>query len=276
MEDDPVVFYLKGTFLVFEPEHTMRLRRKRIVGHLVGLSSGPYCISQYAASVVMINQLATFKKLVPYDNVSLEENKSKFALRFSELLDKEKEQFILHRLEELKKRNIPVTPKTMKEFDGRKMRLDISNLPNSEYSTFNSLVMQKEEVLSLFNPNDHKIITFRDLYARGFYVSSGMKFGSDFLVYLGDPVRYHAEYAVRVAENQNGLIDMSTINYREINSFQRLTHTTNKILIFATVSDNSVRYWTLKDREYLTPECENTVFESIDPNLRNQNKFRKN
>ncbi|XP_067402553.1 tRNA-splicing endonuclease subunit Sen34 [Emydura macquarii macquarii] len=35
---------------------------------------------------------------------------------------------------------------------------------------------------------------FRELWGRGYYLSGGNKFGGDFLVYPGDPLRFHAHY----------------------------------------------------------------------------------
>uniref|UniRef100_A0A8D0B667 tRNA-splicing endonuclease subunit Sen34 n=1 Tax=Salvator merianae TaxID=96440 RepID=A0A8D0B667_SALMN len=35
---------------------------------------------------------------------------------------------------------------------------------------------------------------FRNLWERGYYITSGSKFGGDFLVYPGDPMRFHAHY----------------------------------------------------------------------------------
>ncbi|XP_007432205.1 tRNA-splicing endonuclease subunit Sen34 [Python bivittatus] len=35
---------------------------------------------------------------------------------------------------------------------------------------------------------------FRDLWERGYYVTTGSKFGGDFLIYPGDPMRFHAHY----------------------------------------------------------------------------------
>lgn len=35
---------------------------------------------------------------------------------------------------------------------------------------------------------------FRELWDRGYYLSGGSKFGGDFLVYPGDPLRFHAHY----------------------------------------------------------------------------------
>lgn len=37
---------------------------------------------------------------------------------------------------------------------------------------------------------------YRDLWNQGFFLSNGSKFGGDFLVYPGDPSRYHSHYIV--------------------------------------------------------------------------------
>ncbi|XP_069598388.1 tRNA-splicing endonuclease subunit Sen34 [Ranitomeya imitator] len=45
---------------------------------------------------------------------------------------------------------------------------------------------------------------FRDLWQKGYYLTSGGKFGGDFLVYPGDPMRFHAHYiAICFPEDQD-------------------------------------------------------------------------
>lgn len=39
---------------------------------------------------------------------------------------------------------------------------------------------------------------FKDLHDKSFYLTSGTKFGSDFLAYPGDPILFHAHYTVRI------------------------------------------------------------------------------
>ncbi|KZC09901.1 PREDICTED: tRNA-splicing endonuclease subunit Sen34 [Dufourea novaeangliae] len=39
--------------------------------------------------------------------------------------------------------------------------------------------------------------TYKDLWERGYYVTSGEKFGGDFLVYPGDPVMFHSQFIVQ-------------------------------------------------------------------------------
>ena len=38
---------------------------------------------------------------------------------------------------------------------------------------------------------------FLDLHTRGYTMTSGAKFGGDFLAYPGDPLLYHAQFTVR-------------------------------------------------------------------------------
>lgn len=49
-----------------------------------------------------------------------------------------------------------------------------------------------------------KCLVFMDLWDKGYYMTSGEKFGGDFLVYPGDPIRFHSHYiAVCVDFNED-------------------------------------------------------------------------
>ena len=41
-----------------------------------------------------------------------------------------------------------------------------------------------------------RLFTFKDLWNNNYFISEGSKFGGDFLLYVGDPVSYHAKYIV--------------------------------------------------------------------------------
>ncbi|ETW85471.1 hypothetical protein HETIRDRAFT_309297 [Heterobasidion irregulare TC 32-1] len=43
-----------------------------------------------------------------------------------------------------------------------------------------------------------KCEVFRDLWEKGYYMGGGSKFGGDWLVYPGDPLRYHSHFAATV------------------------------------------------------------------------------
>ena len=56
-----------------------------------------------------------------------------------------------------------------------------------------------------------RLLTFRELRKRGFYVTSGDKFGADFLAYPGDPLLFHAKFVVQCVQRKTtstgGLVD---------------------------------------------------------------------
>ncbi len=45
-----------------------------------------------------------------------------------------------------------------------------------------------------------RMAVFKDLHARGYSLTGGSKFGSDFMLYPGDPTLFHAQFCVRIAE----------------------------------------------------------------------------
>ena len=47
-----------------------------------------------------------------------------------------------------------------------------------------------------------RMFTFKDLWSDSYYVYEGSKFVGDFLVYCGDPVKYHAKYIVICLESR--------------------------------------------------------------------------
>lgn len=75
---------------------------------------------------------------------------------------------------------------------------------------------------------------FHDLWCQGFYLTSGIKFGGDFLVYAGDPHLHHAHAIVRcVGEQQlhpGGKFDLVAAT--------RVAASTKKTFVLATL-DNS-------------------------------------
>lgn len=275
----PEVHYSNGAFLLFDMNHALLLRRRRILSQPVAgnPAAGPHCLSPQAARVVASNGLATFKQLKLKQTISTEENKTKHELKLGLYIGGQKELFIAQRLAELKRRNVTPTPRTIGQFDESKTRLPINDTPDLELSTFEINLMRNDDVIRLVDDiSDQKLAyVYDDLYKRGFYVSSGMKFGSNFLAYLDDPVRYHAQYAIRlVPGDELGLVDLNELNFCEINSLQRLTHGANKVPLLVTViladqqrASPKISYWTLKERVYLAPDSKKTDFDPIEPNM---------
>lgn len=73
--------------------------------------------------------------------------------------------------------------------------------------------------------------TYEDLWKRGFFITSGEKFGGDFLVYLGDPIQFHAVYIIRCLDDCN-----QPIHTTEVVAFGRLGTSVKKKAILASLN----------------------------------------
>ncbi|KAI5645410.1 tRNA-splicing endonuclease subunit Sen34 [Phthorimaea operculella] len=82
---------------------------------------------------------------------------------------------------------------------------------------------------------------FKDLWEKGHHITCGSKFGSDYLVYPGDPVRFHAMYMLRC------ISDQKSFQPKHLVAFGRLAVAVNKLAVLACcASDGSVEYQTLQ------------------------------
>ncbi|XP_072947420.1 tRNA-splicing endonuclease subunit Sen34 [Epargyreus clarus] len=106
----------------------------------------------------------------------------------------------------------------------------------------------KEVDLTVIHPGFSNIMTFvrfavyKNLWEKGHYITSGSKFGADFLVYPGDPVKFHATYMVKC-------IDSSKTFVRPANlvAFGRLAVSVNKLAVLACCdSAGHVEYQTIQ------------------------------
>lgn len=88
---------------------------------------------------------------------------------------------------------------------------------------------------------DTKYQVFRDLRAQGFYMTSAGKFGGDFLVYPGDPLRFHAHFiALCLAEDE-------AMNLLDILAVARLGSNVKKtVLLCSPTADGAVTYTSLQ------------------------------
>lgn len=299
-ETECLIHLINGSFMVFEPQHAHRLRRLRVVTQSIGggsnlLFRGPNLISPEAVYVVVRKKLGKFMKLDDAQNNNLDTNKALHEARVEECFQRETEYITKQRIEELRKRGIEETQAT-KQYDKAKLRIPIALRPNVDCSPCNEVCISHDDVikaLSRGSLNYSKTLLFSDLFERGFFVSSGMKFGADFLAYMGDPVRYHAQYAVRlVSSTEDGRVDLSKLDHNILNGFQRLTHTASKIPLFATVTpdatadslslesscnDVTIMYWTIRERQYLNLNSKCDELERVNPTAKNTiNKIRKN
>lgn len=73
-----------------------------------------------------------------------------------------------------------------------------------------------------------KFNIFKDLWKQGYHITNGSKFGSQYLLYPGDPVKFHATYMVQCVYDQ-------TVPYSPANlvAFGRLSVAVNKLVVLA-------------------------------------------
>ncbi|XP_066599815.1 tRNA-splicing endonuclease subunit Sen34 [Prorops nasuta] len=72
--------------------------------------------------------------------------------------------------------------------------------------------------------------TFKDLWEKGYYITSGEKFGGDFLVYPGDPIMFHSQHIIQCSDKNEELPVFRLIGQCRISTHVR------KTLVFATLS----------------------------------------
>lgn len=275
----PNIYYIRGNFFVYTKDDALKLRKRRILGQLVGSSpvsphqiaaSGfPYLINHYYVSVIAFKRIANFLKLVDKEKTDVKDNELRFSEKLDGLAEISERDFLNKRHCELEKRGIEPTEKRIGHFDRSKFKIIVPSAPCKDLSSYD-IEMNSYDVIKILNLDECKSFAFKDLYDKGFYISSGIKFGSDFLIYSGDPIRYHAEYAVRVFLSRDESIDTSKIHYNELNCLNRLCHTANKTVLLGAVYRDinnylRIKYWTIKSRKILEPDCDSLSFDSINP-----------
>lgn len=77
---------------------------------------------------------------------------------------------------------------------------------------------------------------YHDLYQKGYCITDGSKFGSNFLIYKGDPSIYHAEAIIHVV-----FVDESYPLFKFI-SWCRLANTVKKNCLFAFKKKGNIFY----------------------------------
>lgn len=83
--------------------------------------------------------------------------------------------------------------------------------------------------------NPFSAVVFQDLYKKGYFITSGTKFGGDYLLYADDPELVHSKFIVRIVP-RGSIFDRETFNRHT-----RFFTTTQKRTILATWMDDSRR-----------------------------------
>ncbi|KAI0831771.1 tRNA-intron endonuclease catalytic domain-like protein [Trametes gibbosa] len=70
-----------------------------------------------------------------------------------------------------------------------------------------------------------KCRVFRDLWEKGNFMGGGIKFGGDFLVYPGDPLRYHSHFVATVIESPTApLMPMEVVAHGRLGTATKKSH----------------------------------------------------
>lgn len=79
---------------------------------------------------------------------------------------------------------------------------------------------------------------FSDLWEQGYYITSGLKYGGDFLVYADDPSRSHSTYLAVVTAYQEPVHSLATL--------ARVANKVKKRVLLCSPDENQVHYCTLE------------------------------
>jgi len=83
--------------------------------------------------------------------------------------------------------------------------------------------------------NKCRLETFRVLWKKGYFIGEGSKFGGDFLVYLGDPLKFHSSYIVICLERKSASLERSQDKVAK----SRLGNQVGKTVLIAQLTVNS-------------------------------------
>ncbi|KAF4516379.1 hypothetical protein B566_EDAN008502 [Ephemera danica] len=82
---------------------------------------------------------------------------------------------------------------------------------------------------------------FCDLWSKGHYISTGQKFGGTFLVYPGDPMKFHAQYIVLCRDQDQPMTGT------ELAAICRLGTSVRKSIVLATLdAEGEINYQTIQ------------------------------
>ena len=125
--------------------------------------------------------------------------------------------------------------------------VDIANPPYHLQRTFHrqspDFWTQTFSNVSEFNLSDSekmRLVALQDLRRRNYLVTSGTKFGGDFLVYPGDPLMYHAYFVVKVVAKT------FKMKANELLAFSRLASSVKKVAVICSVDGADVSYLSLQ------------------------------
>lgn len=158
---------------------------------------------------------------------------------------------------ELKETEEPTIEELIKQHEEKLKQTPIKNrivhIPTAH--PFEGEMIRKE----LVTKDPFKYRVFRDLWQKGYTITSAETFGGDFLCYPGDPLHYHAHQIV--------ILRHKPLSDQELIVHGRTSSIVNKNCVFAFPTENdAVRYETLM---WIGPNKETTSLASNSKNPEN-------
>ncbi|KAJ6547401.1 hypothetical protein B0H19DRAFT_265905 [Mycena capillaripes] len=99
---------------------------------------------------------------------------------------------------------------------------------NDSTNLFTTVQSAKEAGIWEYPSNLHeraKCGVFRGLWEQGMFMGGGIKFGGDYLVYPGDPLRYHAHFSATVLESPTfSLTPMEIVAHGRLGTVTKKSH----------------------------------------------------
>ncbi|KAJ6496524.1 hypothetical protein C8R47DRAFT_1175935 [Mycena vitilis] len=99
---------------------------------------------------------------------------------------------------------------------------------NDNNCLYTTIPSAKEAGIWEYPSNLHeraKCGVFRGLWEQGMYMGGGIKFGGDYLVYPGDPLRYHAHFSATVLESPtSSLTPMEIVAHGRLGTVTKKSH----------------------------------------------------
>ncbi|KAF9264737.1 tRNA-intron endonuclease catalytic domain-like protein [Marasmius fiardii PR-910] len=94
--------------------------------------------------------------------------------------------------------------------------------------TYDSIESAKAAGIWDFPSDSHDFArcgVFQDLWEQGYFLGGGIKFGGDYLVYPGDPLRYHSHFAATVIESPTAVLrPMEIVAHGRLGTATKKTH----------------------------------------------------
>lgn len=105
---------------------------------------------------------------------------------------------------------------------------------------YNSIFKTEEIPIADFKTLNFKLFinckysAFRYLYTQGYYITSGAKFGGDFLVYPGDPTNYHSQFILVCFDSKQ---EYNSLSLKQLITYARMATTVKKTFLISFLTE---------------------------------------